>query len=242
MHFGIFQYLHVGLFNTLGYIDMSRRKLEKFAQIKDSDKVLDRSFFYDELGGRTENTWTTFFGNSNPITLELGCGYGEYTIGLAQQFPGRNFIGIDVKGDRLWTGMTRAEELNLSNVAFIRSEVSRIPTLFHFQQIAELWIPFPDPQPKKQHLKLTHPRYIEMYKLVLQENGLIHLKTDDEELFNFTKEMVAAHGFFSTQIDDIYPLNTSFPALNIQTKFEKKWLAEGKTIRYIQFNPSYRGV
>ena len=183
--------------------------------------------------------WNTdFFRNDAPIVVELGCGKGEYTVGLAEQMPEKNYIGIDIKGARMWRGLKTAHEAGFRHVAFIRSHIEQIGHLFGPGEIDELWITFPDPQPKpsKARKRLTSPPFLQRYHHVLKEDHLIHLKTDDTGLFEYTLEVIAAgnhqllyHTF------DLYKAGLKEAAAEIQTFYEKIWLEKGKPICYIRF-------
>ena len=174
--------------------------------------------------------------NSNPIVLELGCGKGEYTIGLAEKSPDKNFIGMDIKGARLWRGCKIVEERKLKNVAFIRSQVDHITKFFGSNEVDEIWITFPDPQLKKERKRLTSPVFLEKYRNILVPGGLIHLKTDNSALVDYTLEVLRRERhpvLFST--DDLYHLREIEDAGTIQTHYERMWLEEGKKICYLEF-------
>ena len=178
-----------------------------------------------------------YFQNTNPVILELGCGKGEYTIGLAERSPDENFIGMDVKGARLWRGCKIVEEKHLNNVAFIRSQVDHITKFFGADEISEIWITFPDPQVKKERKRLTSPVFIEKYRKILIPNGLIHLKTDSFDLYTYTLGILKRDNhpvLFST--DDLYHMQTIDDAGTIQTYYEKMWLEKGKKICYLKFH------
>ncbi len=177
-----------------------------------------------------------FFRNKNPIILELACGKGEYTIGLAEKSPDRNFIGMDIKGARLWRGCKYVEEKGMKNVAFIRSQVDHVTKFFGKNEVDEIWITFPDPQLKKEKKRLTAPVFLEKYRNILVPDGIIHLKTDSYNLFTYTLGIVKCDNhpvLFAT--DDLYHLKTIENAGTIQTYYEKIWLEEGKKICYLKF-------
>ena len=180
-----------------------------------------------------------FFGNENPIILELGCGKGEYTLGLAQKFPDKNFIGIDIKGARFWRGAKTALEETLHNVAFIRTQIELIDYLFFAHEVAEIWITFPDPQIKYKRAKhrLTNPEFLEKYKSVLKAEGCVHLKTDSEYMHGYTLGLLQGMGLpISYSNHDVYK-NEGSPEeiLSIQTFYENQYLAKGKAITYLRF-------
>ncbi len=229
---------------------MSRRnKLQKFAEILEFPNVYEN---YDTrrpeltgVGGKPadlKGRWAeTHFGNAFPITLELACGRGEYSLGLSRLYPERNFIGVDVKGARIWRGAKTALEEGLSNVAYLRARIELIETFFAAQEIQEIWITFPDPFPQngKVNRRLTSPRFLERYRRLLAPGGLIHLKTDDPGLFVYTAEVVSATPGAKIQLqeDGIYSLNTlPLPELEIKTYYERMHLRAGKAIKYLQFS------
>lgn len=177
-----------------------------------------------------------FFGNDNPIVLELGCGKGEYTVGLARQFPDKNFIGIDIKGARMYTGATAARNEGLSNVAFLRTSIELLENFFAPGEVDEIWITFPDPQMKKVRKRLTSTRFLDLYKQVLADGGLIHLKTDSPFLYTYTRAMLQASGIDpDADTSDLYasPLAEQLP--DIRTHYEQQWLSRGKTIKFLSF-------
>ncbi len=177
-----------------------------------------------------------FFRNQNPIIAELGCGKGEYTVGLAARHPGTNFIGIDWKGARLWRGCKTVVEEGLTNVGFVRSMVDHIEYLFAPGEIAEIWITFPDPQRKKERKRLVAPLFLERYARLLSPGGMIHLKTDDLPLYEYALEVLAATGQTPAwHTSDLYASEYSGDAADIQTHYERIWLSMGKPICYIQF-------
>lgn len=194
---------------------------------------------YEELhpSFRLKGSWHDgFFRNDNPITLEAGCGKGEYTVELAARHPDRNFIGIDLKGARLWKGCKQVQQQQLTNVAFIRTLVDHIERFFVPGEIAEVWITFPDPQPKRERRRLTAPVFLEKFSHILIPGGLIHLKTDNEELYDYTIEILQRdrhHLVWGT--NDVYHSGTSEDVVSITTFYEKMWLDQGKKIGYLKF-------
>lgn len=179
-----------------------------------------------------------FFKNSNPIVLELGCGRGEYTVGLAKEFPDKNFLGIDVKGDRIWFGSTAAQENNFSNVGFLRAQIQRLEDFFDEGEVSEIWITFPDPRPKVRDAKrrLTSPRFLKMYRKILSPKGIIHLKTDNTPLYEYTLEVlegISANVIAHT--DDLYNSTLVNEHLGIKTRFEKSFFEKGFNIKYLKF-------
>lgn len=217
---------------------MSKGKLEKFAEVAGFPNVLQPPF--GEVFGRDhplKGRWNTeFFKNEKPITLELGCGKGEYTVGLARLYPERNFLGVDIKGARIWKGAKTALESGLRNVGFLRTRIDFIESFFSANEIHEIWITFPDPQLKKDLKKLTSSRFLNRYRGFLQVTGSINLKTDSEELYLYTLDLIRHNQLellFHT--NDLYASDYHDTILSIPTFYEKMWLEEGKPIRYIKF-------
>jgi tRNA (guanine-N7-)-methyltransferase len=177
-----------------------------------------------------------FFGNQNPIVIELGCGKGEYTIGLAAKYPEKNFIGIDLKGARLWRGCKSVEEQKLKNAAFIRTRVDNLEKLFGPHEVDEIWITFPDPQPGKAKKRLTSPFFLDKYRKILTNAGIIHLKTDDPDFFSYTQEIINEQKHHLLLVtEDLYHSGLNEDANSIQTYYEKIWLEEEKKICYMKF-------
>lgn len=221
---------------------MGKNKLKKFADLESNPLVLQYPF------GRLQSEpfpmrgrWhSDFFHNSNPIVLELGCGKGEYTTGLAARFPDKNFIGIDIKGARIWTGATEAVNRGMNNVAFLRTSIELLEQFFAPGEISEIWITFPDPQMKKVNKRLTGTRMVEMYRRLLAPGGIIHLKSDSPFLYAYTK-MMAHHNGLEVLADtsDLYAtIAPDDPILNIRTHYEQQWLDRGLTIKYFAFRPA----
>lgn len=186
--------------------------------------------------------WNEFFGNDNPIVLELGCGKGEYSVGLAKSFPDKNFIGVDIKGARFWFGAKEAIQDNLKNVAFLRTQIELIDNLFAEKEVSEIWITFPDPQIKYRRTKhrLTNPEFLAMYRRILRPDGVMHLKTDSEYLHGYTLGLLQGLGHkILTAHHDIYgapEYQPDTPLLrDIRTYYEDLFSAKGKTITYIKF-------
>jgi tRNA (guanine-N7-)-methyltransferase len=186
---------------------------------------------------RMSSCWgKDFFSNTNPIILELGCGKGEYTIGLAEKYPQKNFIGIDFKGARLWRGAKTVQEKEMKNVAFIRTQVDHVNKFFGPGEISEIWITFPDPQPGKERKRLTAPLFLDRYRILLCPEGILHLKTDDLDFYNYTLEIIGQYHhplLYST--DDLYHSGCSEDIISIRTFYENMWLEIGKKIYYIKF-------
>ncbi|MCB0639612.1 MAG: tRNA (guanosine(46)-N7)-methyltransferase TrmB [Lewinella sp.] len=227
---------------------MSRRnKLQKFAELLHFNNVYENfDPRHPELIGpgglpvTISGAWgATHFGNDHPITLELACGRGEYSLGLARRFPDRNFIGIDIKGARIWKGASIALEENLTNVAFLRTRIEQVANFFEPGEVAEIWITFPDPflKDSKANRRLTAPGFLAEYQQILRPGGLIHLKTDSPELYAFTLEEALPEYPRAKLLfhdDDIYSKPLPMPELEIKTYYEKMHLRDGKTIKYIR--------
>lgn len=180
-----------------------------------------------------------FFFNTNPIILELGCGKGEYTVGLAGKYPEGNFIGVDFKGARLWRGAKTVQEKGMKNVAFLRTQVDHLTKFFSSGEISEIWITFPDPQPGKERKRLTSPTFLERYKILLGPEGILHLKTDDQALYQYTLKIITQYHhtlLFSTE--DLYHSGFLEDVISIRTFYENRWLEKGKKICYIKFKLS----
>lgn len=175
------------------------------------------------------------FKNNNPIVIELGCGRGEYTVGLGRLFPDKNFIGIDIKGNRMWTGATTAYREGLDNVRFLRTHIEMLTEFFAHGEIAEIWITFPDPQMKKVRKRLTSVRFLKMYKSILSPTGILHLKSDSPFLYTFTKAL-AEHNVL-TIVEDIQDIHNTVSEgsvlRSIRTYYESQWVGRGLTINYL---------
>ena len=206
-------------------------KLQKFAEVTAFSNCYERA---TELKGK----WATHvFKNDNPITLELACGKGEYTLGLAKRFPDRNFIGVDIKGNRIWKGAKYALENNMHNVAFHRIMIGNIEDYFALGEIDEFWITFPDPQHAKKRKRLTNPMFLERYRNISNPHPIMNLKSDSTRFYEYTKEVIAEQSLeIIENNDDIYQWNTIPEYLtNIQTFYEKMWLEDGKKIKYLKY-------
>ncbi len=227
---------------------MSRRnKLQKFAEVLSFPNVYENfdssnPVLTGENGVEVElkGKWAKqHFNNENPITLELACGKGEYTLGLAQQYPNHNFIGVDIKGARIWRGAKEALENGLNNAAFLRTRIEQISLFFEENEVDEIWITFADPFLKegKSNRRLTSPNFLRHYKKILKDNGIIHLKTDDPTLYQFTLDTLAEQKDYQLLYhdDNIYSKPLPIPELELKTFYETKHLAEGKTIKYVRF-------
>lgn len=178
------------------------------------------------------------FGNNNPIILELGCGKGEYTIALAEKFPQNNYIGVDIKGARLWKGAKYATEKSLKNVAFLRTRIEFIDSIFAQGEVSEIWLTFSDPQPNKPRKRLSSPLFLERYSHILKEDGIIHLKTDSQLLHEYTLETIDSENHILLEANnDIYGTNRAEndDILSVKTFYEKQFLAKGMAITYAKW-------
>lgn len=217
---------------------MAKNKLQKFADMATYDHVFQYPFaVLKERGFDMRGKWNEqFFHNDNPIVLELGCGKGEYAVGLARRYPDKNFIGVDIKGARMWSGASEAKAEAINNVAFLRTHIELITHFFAPGEVSEIWITFPDPQMKKTRKRLTSTRMIELYREILKENGIIHLKSDSPFLYTYTRAMVQENQFpMLVDTDDLYNSGIDDDILGIKTFYEQQWLERGKSIKYIKF-------
>ena len=217
---------------------MAKNKLQKFADMDTYNHVFQYPFaVLKERGFDMRGKWNEqFFHNDNPIVLELGCGKGEYAVGLARRYPNKNFIGVDIKGARMWSGASEALAEGIENVAFLRTHIELITHFFAPGEVSEIWITFPDPQMKKTRKRLTSTRMIELYREILAENGIIHLKSDSPFLYTYTRAMVQENRFpVLVDTDDLYNSGIDDDILSIKTFYEQQWLERGKSIKYIKF-------
>ena len=214
---------------------MGKDKLRKFAEIETFANVYEL-----DAGKSFKGSWSTKqFKNNAPLVLELACGKGEYTVNLAQLFPEKNFIGIDYKGNRIWRGAKTAIEEGIENVAFLRIQIEQILDYFDADEVSEIWITFPDPQPQisREKKRLTAPRFLEKYKVILQESAPINLKTDNDDFYAFTLETIDQLGLkLHVRTEDLYRSDLVDEVLSIKTYYEKKYLAHDKNINYVRFS------
>lgn len=218
---------------------MAKRKLQRFDELKGFQRTFQFPYplVHTEHGMR-DNWRSRVFYNTQPLVLELGCGRGEYTVGLARAFPATNFVGVDVKGARLWRGAKTINEEEMLNAAFLRVRIEWIPEFFAEGEVNEIWVTFPDPQPQdsRENLRLTNPRFLSMYRMLTASGGCFHLKTDNTGLFEYTVEMLKSYpGAFEVCTRDLYSEPPTGFDLSIQTTYEKRFLAEGIKIKYLRF-------
>ena len=221
---------------------MAKRKLKKFAEVNSFSNCFFLSFEEARAEGLPlKGKWhTNYFKNNNPIVLELGCGKGEYTVGLAERYPDKNFIGVDIKGNRIWTGAKTALDNKMNNVAFVRTRIDFIDTCFAGNEVNEIWITFPDPQPLKSRIRnrLTNMMFVNRYKKILEAGGIINLKTDSEPFYDFTREVITENKMeLLDATNDLYEnITTRDEALtSIKTHYEKMFSKKGFKICYLKF-------
>lgn len=212
---------------------MAKQKLKRFKEFAEYPHTFDFAY---HLKGKWHQE---VFKNNNPIVLELGCGKGEYTVALAQQFPNRNFIGIDIKSNRMWVGAKKASENDMNNVGFMRALMHRINELFAVGEVDEIWITFPDPFVRIRNAKhrLTHTRFLRLYQQILKPDGIINFKTDSDELFAFTQNMLKHLNIAPIVTDyDVHANPNADPMLkNVRTYYENLFMGKGKKIKFTQF-------
>ena len=222
---------------------MAKNKLKKFNDLETFSHVIQPSI--DELRSNfnLKGNWRKhFFKNNNPIVLELGCGKGEYTVGLAKNFPEKNYLGIDIKGARIWAGASQALKEKLINVGFLRIRIDWIELCFNSNEVDEIWITFPDPQIKKNRTtkRLTHPIFLKKYNNILKSNSKIHLKTDSQFLHGFTLGVIAGENHtLEDSTDDLYNSVELRDCSKIQTFYENMFLKKGMPITYLRFLLNY---
>jgi tRNA (guanine-N7-)-methyltransferase len=211
---------------------MGHKKLIRFEELKTLDNVF-------EFPGNMQGKWSKYFKNNNPVVLELACGKGEYAVGLGQLSPGKNFIGVDLKGNRIWVGAKKALQLNLHNVCFLRTQIDQISDYFSRTEVAEIWITFPDPQLRlsKAKKRLTHPKFLRLYQQFLMPGGLIHLKTDSPDLYRFTKQVINMYDcVLHTDDDNVYHKEFMPDELKIKTHYESLDIAKSNRVHYLCFS------
>ncbi|CAN5783283.1 tRNA (guanosine(46)-N7)-methyltransferase TrmB [soil metagenome] len=209
---------------------MAQKKLQRFADIKTFSNVLE---YPKDMQGK----WHSFFKNKHPIVLELACGRGEYTVALSAMFPQQNFIGVDIKGNRMYIGAKKALEQKQTNAAFLRTQIAMLPDYFEKEEVDEIWITFPDPQLRtsKAKKRLTHPRFLRLYQQVLAREGCIHLKTDSPALYTFTKKVIDMYGLILLEDCNDVHAKTDNEILKVKTHYEALDIAGTNTVYYLQF-------
>lgn len=218
---------------------MGRNKLRRFQENIDNDKVIQEG---KEIFEHIKGQWyPKVFVDQLPITLEVGCGRGEYTVGLARKFKEKNFIGADIKGSRIWKGASLSKQENLTNTAFLRTKIELIERFFESGEVDEIWITFPDPRPLEgdEKRRLTSPRFLSEYRKILKKNGVVHLKTDSIGLFEYTQQVLDGQNITPLIVTkDLYNSDYLKECHDIQTTYEKKFMAEGFKINYLRFELS----
>lgn len=217
---------------------MGKNKLAKFAAMDEYPHVFQYPFaLLKEKNFDLKGKWSEkFFKNENPIVLELGCGKGEYTVGLAKLFPEKNFIGLDIKGARMWTGAKQSLEAGMTNVAFLRTHIELLTHFFDKEEVSEIWITFPDPQMNKVSKRMTSTRFMKLYREILKPNGIIHLKSDSNFMFTYTSEMIKLNNLpVLIETNNLYESNLVDDILSIKTFYEQQWIGRGIDIKYIRF-------
>lgn len=214
-----------------------KRKLERFKEIEGQVNVVEPTKeYYHTIKG---NWNRDFFKNDNPVTVELACGRGEYTIGLAKLFPNNNYIGVDIKGERIWRGSTTAIAHNLTNAGFLRTMILLVENFFAEHEINELWITFPDPRPRIRDIKrrLTSPRFLSIYKRLLKPGAYVRLKTDNTGLYEYTLEELSQRNDITDLkfTDDLYNSDLRAECFDIKTRYEQQFAAKGENIKYLRF-------
>ncbi len=217
---------------------MGKNKLKKFADMETFHCALQYPrHLIPESGFPLKGNWNRdFFVKPSPIVLELGCGKGEYTVGLALRHPERNHIGLDIKGARMWTGARQVEEQQIPNAAFLRTSIELIDRFFDPGEVSEIWITFPDPQMQKPRKRLTSTRFLNLYRSIMGSGGIVHLKTDSPFLYEYTRRMVEINNLeILRNTDDLYGSGMADPETSIKTYYEQQWLSRGKKIKLLSF-------
>ena len=222
---------------------MAKNKLRKFAQMKDYPHVEEPEMELLKQGYSLKGNWKNeFFKNDNPLVLELGCGMGEYSVGLAEKYPEKNFLGIDIKGARMWQGAIDSLEKGMKNVGFLRIRIDWIEKCFTENEVDEIWITFPDPQLKKRRgtKRLTHPNFLHRYNNIMKKEGQIHLKTDNQFLHGFTLGIITGENhILEDSTHDLYNSAEKRDHMEIKTHYEQIYLDKGLPITYVRFRLNY---
>jgi tRNA (guanine-N7-)-methyltransferase len=217
---------------------VGKNKLQKFDDMRSYSHVFQYPYaVLQEKGFEMKGKWNElFFGNNHPIVLELGCGKGEYTVGLGKLFPEKNIIGVDIKGARMWTGAQWAWKEKMANVAFLRTHIELIVHFFAPEEVSEIWITFPDPQMSKCSKRMTSTRFMKLYSQILIPDGIIHLKTDSLFMFRYTSEVLKANQLpVLVETTDLYHSEWTDEIRSIQTFYERQWLDRGMDVKYLKF-------
>lgn len=214
-----------------------KKKKERFKIIEQNPNVIEPSKpIYEKIKGKWRSD---YFQNQHPVTLELACGRGEYTVGLAKIFPDRNFIGVDIKGERIWKGSTTALQDGLTNACFLRTQILLLENFFEPGEVDEIWLTFPDPRPRKRDIKrrLTSPRFMEMYKRIIRKDGYLRLKTDNTQLFEYTLEQASMRNDITdlAYTADLYTSDLRNECFDIKTRYEQEFAEKGEKIKYLRF-------
>lgn len=223
---------------------MGKGKLAKFADLASYPHVFEYPYsVVDNVPFELKGKWgESFFKNDHPIVLELGCGRGEYTVGLGRLFPEKNFIGVDIKGARMWTGATESLREGMKNVAFLRTNIEIIDRFFGANEVSEIWLTFSDPQMKKPTKRLTSSYFLERYRKFLKDGGLVHVKSDSNFLYTYTKYLIETNDLpVEVMTDDLYHSGQADEILGIRTYYEQQWLDRGLNIKYIKFVLPHEG-
>lgn len=224
---------------------MGKNKLKKFAEMETMDCVFQFPFaVIKDNECPMRGHWNEkYFHNDNPIVLELGCGKGEYAVGLGKRFPGKNYIGVDIKGARMWTGAKQVTLDKMTNVAFLRTSIEFIHLLFAPGEVSEIWITFPDPQMKNENKRLTGTRFLTNYRNILKDGGIVHLKTDSPFLYTYTDALIKENNLpVEVNTSDLYSSGLADDILEIKTHYERQWLERGLTIKYLKFHLPHDGT
>lgn len=216
---------------------MSIGKLQRFEELKTFKNVFQPEFDYKNCSDyEYKGKWSSIFGNNNDIVLELGCGRGEYTIFLSKKYPNKNFIGIDIKGARIWRGAKEATQQKIKNVLFLRINIDFINYFFAKDEVSELWIPHPDPQPKKPSKRLISCNFLAIYQSFLKDNSTINLKTDNTNLYNYAIDIIEANNFnVLEKYDDIHSSDIDNEIIQVNTYYENMFLKQGEKIKFVKF-------
>ena len=218
---------------------MGKNKLARFAENATLSNFFQPSLDEVKDSFFMKGKWREiYFKNNNPLILELGCGKGEYSIGLAERYPDKNFIGVDIKGARMWRGCKSSVENKMTNIAFLRTRIELIDCYFGEKEVDEIWVTFPDPHPKRirENKRLTSPPFLERYQRMLKDDGIVHLKTDSYSLYQYTLDVISEYKHnLLLSTDNLYNSGINEDVMGIQTFYEKMFLAEGKHITYCKF-------